>query len=74
MGLCPLGEVEAGGVGGGRGHMVISLRQGWEAETPGGRQRGRDPRGKGGGVSGVRLGNDRRLTGCERLKQGGGAC
>lgn len=61
-------------MGGGRGHMVISLRQGWEAETPGGRQRGRDPRGKGGGVSGVRLGNDGRLTGCERLKQGGGAC
>lgn len=37
----------------------------------GGRQR---PWGKGGGVSGVRLGNDGMLTGCGWLKQEGGAC
>lgn len=39
--------------------MAISLRQ--------------RPWGKGGGVSGVRLGDDSTLTGCGRLKHGGGA-
>lgn len=43
--------------------MVISLRQGWEAETLGEKE---------GGVSGVRLGEDSTLTSCGRFKRGGG--
>lgn len=35
---------------------------------------GRNTGEKGGGVSGVRLGNDGTLTGCGRLKRGGGVC
>lgn len=66
MGLCPLGEVlgrmrwrSAGGV----------CMHGNKSQAGVG---GRDTGEKGGGVSGVRLGDDGTLTSCGRFKQGGG--